>query len=86
MIWVTRESPISGRMIKMLIHSSKDEVREWEKKYRNNPSIDHKEYFPNLPDYQIKFLCSGISNSEWDEYFEEHMDEKEDQDFARNRV
>lgn len=86
MVWIKRESPVSGRTIKMLIHSSEDQVKEWETNYMNKQSIDHKEYFPNMPDYQIKFLCSGICNSEWDEYFEEQRDEKEDQDFDRNRV
>jgi hypothetical protein len=86
MCWVSRESPISGRMIRMFIHSSEQEIIEWQMRFIRNPDMDHSKYFPHLPEYQIEFLRSGICNSEWEEYFGEQQATQEDRELHKNRV
>ena len=72
---VTRESPISGKMVSMYIAAPPDMIAQWEKWNRkpNTPLIH--EYFPDMPKEQREFLISGIPPNEWEELFGEGDEE-----------
>ena len=69
---VTRESPISGKMVSMYIEAPPDMIAQWDRK-PDTPLIH--EYFPNMPKEQRKFLISGIPPNEWEELFGEGDEE-----------
>jgi len=68
---VTRESPISGKMVSMYIDAPPDMIEQWEKWNRQPDTPQIHEYFPDMPDEQREFLLSSIPPNEWEELFGE---------------
>ena len=68
---VTRESPISGKMVSMYIDAPRDMIEQWEKWNRQPDTPQIHEYFPDMPDEQREFLLSSIPPNEWEELFGE---------------
>jgi hypothetical protein len=66
--WLTKESPLSGRFVKMLINTSQEKIEAWD-------SIDNQRkplvqsFFPELNKEEREFVLTGISPHEWDELF-----------------
>jgi hypothetical protein len=66
--WITRESPLSGRFVKMLINTSKEKVEAWDAMdNQRKPLIQN--FFPELNKDEREFVLTGVSPHEWDELF-----------------
>jgi hypothetical protein len=68
--WLTVESPLTGRMVSMEIHSSEEKIKGYILMRKTRPKEEVPpigEVFPNLPPWQKEFISTGISTSELDE-------------------
>jgi hypothetical protein len=68
--WLTVESPLTGRMVSMEIHSSEEKIKGYILMRNTRPKEEVPpigEVFPNLPPWQREFISTGISTSELDE-------------------
>ena len=66
-VWLTRESPISGRMGKMRLNTSQEKLDEWFSGGPDMPLL--ADFFPELSPGEREFVFTGITPSEWEELF-----------------
>jgi hypothetical protein len=68
--WLTIESPLTGRMVSMEIHSSEERIKGYLLLIDTRPRDEVPpitEVFPNLPPWEKEFISTGVSSSEVDE-------------------
>ena len=75
MVRVTKESPVTGRMISMFVNTTQEKINQWNEWNRSEGTPLVQEYFPEITKGQREFLLTGIPPNEWEEIFPDKEEE-----------